>query len=364
MQRLHFVQWLRVFLIVLVVAHHAAAPYGPTGGAWPVDDPASTDWLSPFFALNAAYFMGFFFLIAGYFTAGSYDRKGGATYVRGRLIRLGIPLVFFIFVVFGPLVYLYTSPPEGFLPFYLSTYIGGGEMEMGHLWFVAQLLALGLLYALWRLLLSARGRSDDRAFPAPGNRAILAYALALGLVGALVRTRYPQDAWVDILWLVPAEPAHLPQYVSMFVIGIIAGRGRWFSEIDPAIGKRWFGVGTAAFVAAVVLWALGERVPAVLDPQITWGFIEAFVCVGMILGLTVFFRRYCAESSRWLDWLDGNVYGVYLIHWFVVVALQIAILAMPMPALAKFVLVTAIGLVISFSIVAALRQIPLVRRVV
>jgi peptidoglycan/LPS O-acetylase OafA/YrhL len=29
---LYFVQWLRVVLIVLVVAHHAGQPYGPGGG--------------------------------------------------------------------------------------------------------------------------------------------------------------------------------------------------------------------------------------------------------------------------------------------------------------------------------------------
>ena len=108
-QRLYFVQWLRVFLISLVVAHHAGQAYGPTGGKWPVHDAAQAPWLVPFFALNAAYFMGFFFLIAGYFTAGSYDRKGGSAFVRDRVIRLGIPLLFFVFVVFGPVMYFINS---------------------------------------------------------------------------------------------------------------------------------------------------------------------------------------------------------------------------------------------------------------
>jgi peptidoglycan/LPS O-acetylase OafA/YrhL len=360
MQRLYFVQWLRVFLISLVVAHHAAQPYGPTGGEWPVDDPASADWLGGFFTVNAAFFMGFFFLIAGYFTASSYDRKGAAAYVTDRLIRLGIPLVFFVFFVFGPLVYLFASPPEGFLSFYFGTYIGRWQIEMGPLWFIAQLLALGLLYAVWRLALSARGRSDDRAIPPPDDRAVLVYALALGLVGALVRTRYPQDAWVRILWLVPAEPAHLPQYVSLFLIGIVAGRGRWFTEIAPAVAKRWFAIGVVAFIIADNL----DSLPISINRGVAWGFLEAFVCVGMILGLTVLFRRYLAAPGRWLDRLDGNVYGVYLIHFFVVWALQVAILASPLSATVKFLLVTVVGLVICFSVVAALRQIPPVRRVV
>jgi fucose 4-O-acetylase-like acetyltransferase len=165
-QRLYFVQWLRVFLISLVVAHHAGQPYGPTGGRWPVHDAAQTPWLGPFFALNAAYFMGFFFLIAGYFTAGSYDRKGAAAFVQDRLIRLGIPLAFFVFVVFGPLVYFLNKSPGGFLSFYLSTYVGKWMIEMGPLWFIDQLLVYSLLYAVWRLAVSVLGWSDNRALRA------------------------------------------------------------------------------------------------------------------------------------------------------------------------------------------------------
>lgn len=361
--RLYFVQWLRVFLISLVVAHHAAQPYGPTGGAWLVDDPASSEWLLPFFAVNAAFFMGFFFLIAGYFTAASYDRKGGSAYVRGRLLRLGVPLAFFTLFVFGPLSYLVVSPPEGFLAYFFEDYIGRWQIVMGHLWFIAQLLALSLLYALWRLLLGRAGRSADWVPPVPGDRAILAYAVALGLVGALVRVVYPQDAWVRILWLIPAEPAHLPQYVSMFLIGVVAGRGEWFLKLPTAVGARWFAVGVVAFIVAAVLFESGVAL-GFLGRDSVWGLFEAFVCVGMILGLLVFFRRFLSEGGRWLSLLDANVYGVYIIHLFVVIALQNAILTMAWPALAKFAFVTLTALPICFAMVGALRKIPVIRYVV
>ena len=357
-QRLHFVQWLRVWLIALVVAHHAAQPYGPTGGEWPVDDPAETAWLGPFFAVNAAFFMGFFFLIAGYFTASSHDRKGGASFVRDRLLRLGVPLLFFVFVVFGPIEYLTRAPAEGFLAFYFGTYIGRWQIEMGPLWFIAQLLAYSLLYAGWRALRPA----PRPPVAAPGDGAILAYAVALGVVGALVRTQYPQDAWIRILWIIPAEPAHLPQYVSMFAIGIVAGRGRWFATIPSAFCARWFVVGVAAFVVALAAYANADRLPIGMEQ--VWGFLEAFVCVGIILGSLGLFRAYLSRPGAWLDRLDANVYGVYMIHVFVLVALQNAILGVDLPATAKFLIVTAVGLVLSFSLVAALRTIPLVRRVI
>ena len=51
--RLVFVDVLRVVVIGLVVAHHAAQPYGPTGGDWVTSDPASMAWLGPFFTVNS-----------------------------------------------------------------------------------------------------------------------------------------------------------------------------------------------------------------------------------------------------------------------------------------------------------------------
>lgn len=362
--RIHFIQWLRVFLIALVVAHHAGQPYGPTGGRWPIEDPVNVEWLGTFFAVNAAFFMGFFFLIAGYFTPGSYDRKGGAVFVRDRLVRLGIPLVFFTFVVFPLVGYFLDRPPVGFFTFYVFEYIGRWQLEMGPLWFVAQLLVLSLLYALFRSWLARSRASDDRALPVPGDRAILIYVLALALAGATIRIWAPQDLWVHLLWLVPAEPAHLPQYVSLFAIGIIAGRGQWFSGVSVPLAARWFSVGAVAFAIMVAAMLNQPRLPVWLDTGVLWGFIEAFVCVGMILGLLVIFRTWCNRPGPWLDRLDGNVYGVYLIHIFIVVALQLAILAQPWSATLKFVLVAVLGIGLSFTIAAALRQIPYVRQVV
>jgi surface polysaccharide O-acyltransferase-like enzyme len=91
---------------------------------------------------------------------------------------------------------------------------------------------------------------------------------------------------------------------------------------------------------------------------------EAFICAGMILGLTVLFRRFANRPGAWADHLDGDVYGVYLIHWFVVIAFQAAIDGVALGPTAKFLIVTALALVASFVITDALRRVPAVRRVV
>ena len=103
--RLLFVDNLRVLLTVLVVAHHAGQAYGPTSGRWLVFNPERAPILGAFFSVNAAFFMGLFFLVSAYFLPAAYDRKGARAFLADRFLRLGLPLVFFALVVFAPLIY-------------------------------------------------------------------------------------------------------------------------------------------------------------------------------------------------------------------------------------------------------------------
>jgi peptidoglycan/LPS O-acetylase OafA/YrhL len=99
--RLYGLDNLRVFLTALVVLHHAAVTYSHIP-LWYYTEPphdGSATALDVFLVLNQAYFMGFFFLIAGFFTPGAVDRKGVGRFVRDRLVRLGIPLLLFVVVV-------------------------------------------------------------------------------------------------------------------------------------------------------------------------------------------------------------------------------------------------------------------------
>jgi hypothetical protein len=68
--RLVFLDVLRVLVISMVIIHHVAQAYGPTGGFWPVRDAATSEWFRPFYTVNAAVGLGMLFLIAGYFYAG------------------------------------------------------------------------------------------------------------------------------------------------------------------------------------------------------------------------------------------------------------------------------------------------------
>ncbi len=98
--------------------------------------------------------------------------------------------------------------------------------------------------------------------------------------------------------------------------------------------------------------------------NIFWGLLEALICVGLIIGLSVFFRERFSTPNRWMERFDQNVYGVYIIHVFIVVGLQQAILNIALPALVKFALVTTMALFVTFVNSALIRLIPGVKRVI
>ena len=359
--RLHFVHWIRVLLASLVVGLHGAQPYGPTGGAWAVSDPANSDWLIVFLSVNAAFLMGFYFFIAAYFLEGSYDRKGGWRFLQGRLVRLGIPLAF-VALVFLPIRnWLSFEGDTSFLAYLMRDTIGALRFDFDHLWFVFHLLIYSGLYVLWRALVGPRTEAPGPR--PPSHLTIFGYLVLLGLVTAIVRIYWPQDRWVMIFGVVPSEIGHLPQYVSLFLLGIVAGRGRWFSEIPRRTCYIWFWIGTVLYFSAVPLVAIEDDLPAWLQIARIWAVLEGFVCVAMILGITGLFRSRLNAPGPWLERLGPQVYGVYLIHFYIVIEVQRGLLAFAWPATVKFLVATIVTLLICFPIVAMLRRLPGLRAV-
>jgi hypothetical protein len=84
-------------MTALVILHHTAITYGGPGGwFWRENETSaapSSLLFTLFCATNQAYFMGFFFLLAGYFTPRALERKGYKAFLRDRVLRLGLPLL-------------------------------------------------------------------------------------------------------------------------------------------------------------------------------------------------------------------------------------------------------------------------------
>jgi glucan biosynthesis protein C len=380
--RLFFIDHLRAGLAILVVLHHVAIVYGavlpmfyylePPFTSAGVIDPLAYLALLIFSLFNQAWFMGAFFLLAGYFAPGSLDRKGPGSFLKGKLLRLGIPLVLFYFVL-SPISWLglwlmpasltgITGPPTWQA---YPRFIG-----LGPLWFVAMLLIFGFGYAAWRMLTRNRTSSAISRSSVPSYLGIGLFVLALALVSFLVRMVIPLGKTVRGF----PTLAYLPQYLSFFVIGIVASRRDWFRAVPGSMGIIGF---VTAVVAAVLLFplAFGGRLFSLDLAALTNAFgnghwqsavyalWDSIFAVGMCLGLITLFRRTFSGQGRFGNFLSRHSYAVYVIHIPIVVVVAYALRGIELAPLLKFGMASLIAVPASFAVAYVVRKIPLASRV-
>jgi peptidoglycan/LPS O-acetylase OafA/YrhL len=383
--RLTFIDHLRATLVILVVLHHVAVVYVGIIPFYYIDPPKSVDSLGGlllflFTLFNQAWFMGALFLLAGYFTPGSYERKGSGSYLKIRLVRLGIPLVIWMFVI-SPISFI-----GGFLdpvpwitePFSWQTFwqMYPGFIGIGVTWFLALLLIFSFGYAAYREP-TKNEKTVVRESSPPSYLSIGIFILGLALVSYLVRIIIPIGR--EILQF--PTLAYLPQYLSFFIVGTIAYRRDWFRTITDRMGKVGF---VTAVVATIILYPiiimglLGGTFPSFMGNG-TWqstiyALWDSAFAVGMVLASITFFRRYFNGTSRLGRFLSQQSYAVYVIHVPIIVfmayALYVALSRRGIDVggihfgpLLKFGILSVIVVPICFAIAWLIRKIPGVSRV-
>jgi fucose 4-O-acetylase-like acetyltransferase len=371
---------LRVFLTVLVVVHHLAITYGASGG-WFYRERPTTDLaeilLSVFTIYNHFYFMGLFFLIAGYFVPGAVDRKGVWRFMQDRLVRLGIPLLIFGLLL-SPFVLYVTATQEGrwsgSLGGYLVASWRGLSFEAGPLWFVEALLIFSLVYALGRAALERvkrdpAGTVSGTAAPAAGRALthgrILVFIAALAVLSFAVRIVSPMDAkWANF------EPAMFPQYALMFAAGALMFRRGWLPDLPAGVRRVWSGVFILA-VASLPLFALLGSLEnsEPFDGGLTWQSLlfsawGAVYCTAISILLLGVFRRFFDRQGGLGQTLARSAYTVYIIHPLVLVGFALAVRGVALDPLMKYLLAAPLAVALCFGIAHLLvRRIPLADRV-
>ena len=376
--RLFFIDNLRASLIILVVLHHVAVVYGGIVVPFyyfepPLTDPLAFLVLLVFALVNQSWFMGALFLLSGYFTPGSFDRKGLGSFLKDRLLRLGIPLLLFYFVL-SPVSWIGLWHMPASLtaitdPFTWQTYIH--FFGMGPLWFVAMLLVFDFGYAIWRMLTRNQAPKSTSNSSLPSYLLIGVFILALAGVSYLIRMVIPIGKEVlDFPTL-----AYLPQYLGLFIIGLIASRRNWFRTLPGSMGLVGFVI---ALVAGIFLFPLafsGRLFSLEFGPAFTnlmgngqwqsaaYSLWDSTFAVGMCLGVITLFRYLFDGQRRFCRFLSQHSYTVYVIHIPIVTFLAVALKGITLAALLKFGLLAIIAVPASFAAAYIVRKIPFASKI-
>jgi surface polysaccharide O-acyltransferase-like enzyme len=364
--RLSYIDNIRVFLTILVVLHHLMITYAGNGD-WIYEDIREDDIAAAvarwFTSLNQSYFMGLFLFISAYFVPGAYDRKGAGRFLKDRLIRLGIPLVVYEWII-RPVWYFYTFKVPGSYwkwfwgdHFKYFGFIGGGP-----LWFIEVLLIFAIFYALYRKFnLQPVQPIPDSQFPSNGR--IILFAFLLGIVSSIVQIFFPRGETISELNL---QLANFPQYIAMFILGLMAYPRNWFASLPGTTARRWMVVAfLLSFLPLLVGFSMNQQadqgVEMILNLIANWW--ESFMCVGMSITVVYIFRQYFNQQGRFAQWLSGNAYSVYLIHEVIIATAALAVTSIILYPLLKFALVALVTIPLTFLLSALIRKIPFADRV-
>jgi fucose 4-O-acetylase-like acetyltransferase len=378
--------YLRAFITLLVVAHHAALAYHPFAPpppasltdqpriwpAFPVVDPERWSGIAWLVSFNDVFFMALMFFISGLFVWPSLERKGAGSFLRDRAIRLGLP-----FMVAAALI-----APLAYYPTYLQT--GGraaagfwqqwrslGNWPAGPAWFVWVLLAFDLIAGALFLAMPAWG--DTLARISGGLRPVVFFTLLVCLSAAAyvpLAVVFNPFRWSSFGPLFFQTSRGL-NYLLYFLLGAGVGAygiDRGLLAPDGRLARRWPLWSGAAVVAFGVAMGVGL---AALTAHLGSGPWEiageiTFVisCAASSFAFLALFQRFARTRRKIWDSLTANAYGIYLIHYAFVSWLQLALVKSHLAAIAKASLVFLAAVLLSWATTAGLRRIPPIARVI
>ncbi|MBN9381692.1 MAG: acyltransferase family protein [Chitinophagaceae bacterium] len=376
--RLLYIDNLRWVMIMLVLSMHAAVTYSHLGSWYFMEDTpvrqSETFTFATYQVFLQSFFMGFLFFIAGYFVPKAYDTKGAARFLRDRAYRLGLPLLFFVFLL-QPLsvycIFLFDkqAPWNSFGDLY-GRYIHKGWWlsGTGPLWFCEALLIFCTVYALFRVITRKMNMARLSGSKLPAKKTIWGFIALITGCSFLVRISWPNGTNFYNL-----QFCYFSQYVFFFSAGILAYRGNWLNGISTEMGRYW---GRIAVIGGIAIWIagiiFGGALKGHLDPYHGgWHWQSLLECfrdqlagVGISIFLLAWFRSRFNSQGKPARFFSANAFAVYVFHTPVLITLSKMLIGLHWPLLLKFVLLTILSILVTYVLSAViLRRIPLLKNI-
>jgi glucan biosynthesis protein C len=342
--------WLRVLAILAVFIYHSGRFFNLDD--WHVKNATTYSGVEVWEGFLRDWMMPLVFLISGASLFYALRKGGIGRFVKGKVLRLLVPLVVGIFTHAVLAVYLerrthgeFDGSLLEFLPHYFEgfyPYNGGNFAWMGvHLWYLEILFIFSMIFL--PLFLWFKGRSGRRYLSKLGDFLAMpgtVYLLILPTV-LLVNLLDPDSFLGARDWGGWSPVVYITFFLSGFVI---ISNERLQKRIQ---GLRWLSLtlGTALTIVRIALWEPGSDTLYELS---AWFWILTFLGFGM---------KHLTFNTPFLRYANEAVLPFYILHQTVLLCVGYFVVQWAIPDLLKW----AIILVASFAVIMGLYEF-LVRR--
>jgi len=328
--RTAWIDHLRSFITLLVIAHHAALAYTSFSifnpsvyilSTHPVVDKTRWPALDYLVSFNDTFFMPLMFLISGLFVPQAIKRKGAQVFIKDRFRRLFVPFLFAVTILM-PIAYYpaWLLSGRSDLKQYLIDFFTTEGWPVGPPWFIWLLFFFNLLVILL-----------PKHIPRPRYPLITLITITVILyVPAAVL--FGSFTWTGI-GPFDFQKSRFILYLGYFLFGAVMGAG----NLDKHLTKwpLWM-------CAAIILFIAHLQIPSPVLFALT-------TAASSIAFLSLFKALSKNDRPIWRS-LSANAYGMYLTHYIFVVWCQYALTNINCPAAIKFLLTFVISTFASWSV--------------
>lgn len=381
-----WIDYLRSFLTVLVVAHHSTLAYTTfasfdkevyINSTHPIVDIERWIGLDIFVSFNDIFFMSLMFLIGGLFLSKSIMKKGTINFLLDRIYRLFIPFLFlgtaFMLITYFPAYYVSHNDLDVFA--YVRDFFTVEGWPVGPPWFLWVLFFFNVLFVLVNPIVQKyKPEVNVLTDHFSSKPLLLFFVLVLFTWIAYVPIAHIVGAGTWIGWLpFDFQLSRFLLYFVYFMIGVLIGNTSFneklFSKSSLIVDKWWLWIMLSLGIFVNLVISSLYLSEMVMNNQIKefYALMISFAlfvlsCVSSCLAFITVFRKFAVRNIKWWNSLSGNAYLIYLIHYIFVVWIQFFLMKYELPAFVKFAITFVFALALSWITSSLLRKIKVVKR--
>lgn len=350
--RRYDLDWIKVIATFIVFLFHCSMFFNPF--PWHVkNNEIDNGAILTFSLFIGTWIMPIFFIISGVSSYYSLQKRSWKIYLHERFVRLGIPLLFGVFILSPPQVYIERLDHEqfkgSFFEFFPS-YFDGLYLDIGgtgnfafvglHLWY---LLAL-LLFSVITVPLFSRTKPIKKL----SFRHLVLFPLPLFLLATFIETAN-LGGW-DLL-----------VYLGMFLVGFYLFSQPELLNLLRRTAPTHFFLGILTSTIYVVWFYIGEPERGTL-PFFFFTFVMVTSCWNLILFFYYSAYKFLSFKNKVLSYCSEASMPFYVLHQPVIVIVGFLIKDAAWPIYAKLLFLV----IISFCIICLtyhfiIRKVPFLR---
>ena len=381
-----WVDYLKVMITALVVAHHSMLAYTTfarfdpetyINSTHPIVDSHRIFLLDVLQNFNDVFFMALMFLIGGLFISKSIEKKGYFTFVRDRFYRLLMPFfllgTLFMLIAYFPSFYVANQSLD--LRIYITDFFYQQKWPTGPTWFIGILFCFSLLVLPFQLYLKIKRNEVSKFIISLGNRPFFLSLMMFSITWLL---------YVPLIFLVDPgtwvgygpfdfQLSRVLLYYGYFSIGVILGNTDFnngiFSLKSGLVGlwKTWIFIAVFIYIALITIGdplkdMVNTKELKEVNAKLIYYTVHVASCVFSSIAFLITSRKFLDFNMSCWECLRKNSYLTYLVHYIFVIWIQFLLLDLNVSAFVKFIITFISSFTLSLIVATLLRKVKPIKK--